>query len=115
MAENKMRNAIAGQRAQIVSKMREIGLAPPAHMTTSFVSPSMNYSSKINDPDTWTGPLADSQADETKTEINNLWRAFKDFIDELEEAYNQEPPTVADDDIRATWGDSSKEVKEMQS
>ena len=49
MADNKMRESIDTQRTKIMSKMRDIGFAPPARATTSFVPPCTYYGSKIND------------------------------------------------------------------
>ena len=103
MADNKMRESIDTQRTKIMSKMRDIGFAPPVRATTSFVSPCIYYGSKINDSGTWTGPLADDQAEDTRTDVDSLWKAFNDFVDELEEAYKAESPTVDKDDKRATW------------
>lgn len=103
MADNKMRESIDTQRTKIMSKMRDISFAPPERATMFFVPPCTYYGSKINDSDTWTGPLADDQAEGTRTDVDSLWKAFNDFVDELEEAYKAEPPTVDADDERATW------------
>ena len=61
------------------------------------------YGSMINDPDTWTSPLADDQADLAKTDIDSLEETFTTFLNALNTTHLHEPKEVGGGTARACW------------
>lgn len=129
MAENKMKTALETQRSSISSKLEELGFNVSDGLSFSMsvssmfgipasggskvydaVDPGTDYGSKINDPDTWSGPLADTQAECIRADVNALVKAFTDLLDALDYAYLREPDQVDDSDPRATWMESGQDA-----
>jgi len=61
------------------------------------------YGSMINDPDTWTSPLADDQADLAKTDVDSLEETFTTFLNALNTTHLHEPREVGNGTARACW------------
>lgn len=114
MAPNKKKEALGRQYNQTFLELDCIGFGVLAGLFAS--TPGTAYGSKINDPDTWTSPLADDQADYTKTDVDTLWSVFTSFLHALDEEHRSEPLEVGERDKEAWWPDAvPDEVSESSS
>ena len=97
MAANEKRAALDRQHSTTSTESEELGFSVPIFsFSNSEICDAINvgegYGSAINDPDTWTSPLADTQAEYTAVAVDSLKKVFTDFLE-----------TVDDDDPRALW------------
>ena len=60
-----------------------------------------HYAARLCVPGTWTGPIADAQAEAVRTEVDSLRKAFTDLSARLAEAHAAGPDGVDDDPYAA--------------
>ena len=58
------------------------------------MAPGFTYGSKVNAPDTWTGPLADAEAECTEQDVDELAAAFIDLSEAVGEQQRRALETV---------------------
>lgn len=103
MAPNKKKEALGRQLGRTYAELEYLGFGIVAGLFT--LSSGTGYGSKINDPDTWTSPLADDQADYTREDVDNLKDVFTNFFDALREEYKKELDDVDSGSREARWPD----------
>ena len=108
MAANEKRAALDRQHSTTSTESEKLGFSVPIFsFSSSEICDAINvgegYGSTINDPDTWTSPLADTQAEYTAVDVDSLKKACTDFLETLGIALATEPREVDDDDPRALW------------
>lgn len=110
MAPNKKKEALGRQYNRTFLELDCIGFGVLSSLFVS--SPGTAYGSKINDPDTWTSPLADNQADYTKADVDSLRGVFTSFLHALDEEHRSEPLEVGERDKEAWWPDAVPDEEE---
>ena len=81
MAANEKRAALDRQHSTTSTESEKLGFSVPIFsFSSSEICDAINvgegYGSTINDPDTWTSPLADTQAEYTAVDVDSLKKAF---------------------------------------
>lgn len=81
MDEGARQEALSKLKTYIDGKNEELGL------DSQYVcmAPGFTYGSKVNAPDTWTGPLADAEAECTEQDVDELAAAFIDLSEAVGE------------------------------
>jgi len=88
--------ALERLKSYVTNKNIELGVDTDYSCATPLGS---TYGAKINDPDTWSGPLADEAASETTTDVEALVSAFAALSDAIDEAIRSEQNRIAWSDV----------------
>ena len=108
MVANLKREALERLSEHTSNKNEELGFAtniPFLQLSPWTLSPGQKYSSAVNSSDTWTGPLADTSAEDTKTDVDAVDKVFSDLLDMINAEKNSLLEDVDETDAGAHWPD----------
>ncbi|WP_136192579.1 hypothetical protein [Actinomyces procaprae] len=71
-------------------------------------SKGSEFSSAVNASDTWTGPLANTSAEDTKTDVDAVDTVFSDLLDQINAAITALPEELDESDPAANWPNESE-------
>ncbi|SDN21050.1 hypothetical protein [Actinomyces ruminicola] len=106
MVANLKREALERLSEHASKKNGELGFAtniPFLQLSPWTRSPGQEYSSAVNSSDTWTGPLADSSAEDTKTDVDAVDKIFSNLLDTINAEKNSLLDDVDETDPNAHW------------
>ncbi|MDU0349695.1 hypothetical protein [Actinomyces sp. MRS3W] len=105
MVANPKREALERLSMHTSDKNSELGFATnsPFSSLPWTQSPGQKYSSAVNADDTWTGPLANTSAEDTKTDVDSVDAAFSGMLEAINNAKYALPKDVDEDDPAADW------------
>ncbi|QHO91712.1 hypothetical protein CWT12_10925 [Actinomyces sp. 432] len=106
MVANLKRQALERLSEHASRKNGELGFStnsPFLDLSPWVRSPGQKYSSAINSSDTWTGPLANTSAEDTETDIDAVDKIFSDLLDAINAEKNSLLEDIDETDTDAYW------------
>ncbi|WP_147680474.1 hypothetical protein [Actinomyces ruminicola] len=103
MAENLRRQAL-GRLCEYVSN-QNTRLGFDGTLVPRYAGPSKGAEimATVNASDTWTGPLADDMAEDTKADVDAVDAVFANLFWDVRNERNALPAEVPEDDPDANW------------